>query len=105
VHIPLRSLAAALLVLLLHPLVLGAPVLEPHLHLRLGEIEGLGQGLAFRPHHVLVALEGVLQLEELRWREGGADALGFAERGHQETLKKSREERVSVSHMEFLVTI
>lgn len=37
VHVPLRS-GASLLVLLLHALVLGAPVLEPDFHLRLREV-------------------------------------------------------------------
>lgn len=89
VHIPLRSSLAALLILLLHPLVLSASVLEPHLHLSLGQIEVLRQGLSLCPHYVLVALEGVLQLQQLRRREGGADAFRFAERGHQETLKEA----------------
>lgn len=90
VQIAFGSPAASLLVLLLHPFVFGAAVLEPHLHLRLGQIEGLGQGLALGPHHVLVALEGVLQLQELRRREGGTNAFRLAERRYQETLKKKK---------------
>jgi len=62
------------------PLALGSPVLEPDLHLRLGQIQGLGELLALLPHHVLVLLEGLLELEQLAGREGGADSLWFAER-------------------------
>ena len=49
---------------LLDPLVLGAPVLEPDLDLRLGQVERLGELEAARPRDVLVAL--VLQLQPQR---------------------------------------
>ena len=51
-----------------------------HNYLRLGQIQGLGELLALLPHHVLVLLEGLLELEQLAWREGGSDSLWFAER-------------------------
>ena len=49
---------------LLDPLVLCAPVLEPDLDLRLGQVERLGELEAPGPRDVLVAL--VLQLEPQR---------------------------------------
>ena len=51
-----------------------------HNYLRLGQIQGLGELLALLPHHVLVLLEGLLELEQLAGREGSADSLWFAER-------------------------
>ena len=55
---------------LLDPLVLGAPVLEPDLDLRLGQVERLGELEAPGSRDVLVAL--VLQFEPQRLvgREG-----------------------------------
>ena len=53
---------------LLDPLVLGAPVLEPDLDLRLGQVERLGELEAARPRDVLVAL--VLQLQPQRLVRG-----------------------------------
>jgi len=58
-------------------------------HLGFGQAEPLGQLLALRPHHVVVPLEGVLQFEQLRRREGGADALRLAEWLEQEICKRS----------------
>lgn len=49
-------------------------------YLRLGQAQSLGKLLALRAHHIMIALEGVLQLEQLRWREGGANAFRFAKR-------------------------
>ena len=51
-----------------------------HNYLRLGQIQGFSELLALLPHHVLVLLEGLLELEQLAGREGGADSLWFAER-------------------------
>lgn len=87
VHVPLRA-GASLLVLLLHALVLGAPVLEPDFHLRLREVQRLGECLPLRAHHILIALECVLQLQQLRRREGGANALWLAEWLQQEVYKE-----------------
>lgn len=50
-------------------------------YLGLGEAEAAGQLLALGAHHVVVLLEGPLQPQELRRREGGADALGFPGKG------------------------
>jgi len=50
-------------------------------YLGLGEAEAAGQLLALGAHHVVVLLEGPLQPQELRRREGGADALGLPSEG------------------------
>lgn len=50
-------------------------------YLGFGEAEAAGQLLAFGAHHVVVLLEGSFQPQELRRREGGADALGFPGEG------------------------
>ena len=50
----------------------------PHLGLR--EIQGLSELLPLLPHHVLVLLEGLLQLQQLAGGEGCPDPLWFAER-------------------------
>lgn len=50
-------------------------------YLGLGEAEAAGQLLALGAHHVVVLLEGPLQAQELRRREGGTDALGFPGEG------------------------
>lgn len=91
VHVTLGAGAAALLVLLLHTLVLGATILEPHFHLRLREIERLREGLSLRADHILIALEGVLQLQQLRRREGGANAFRLAKRLQEEIWKEQAE--------------
>lgn len=91
VHVPLGA-GASLLVLLLHALVLGASILEPHFHLCLRQIQRLGERLTLRSHHILIALEGVLQLEQLRGREGGANALWLAEWLQEEVCKGGGEE-------------
>ena len=57
-------------------------------YLGLGEIQGFGQLLPLLPHHVLVLLEGLLQLEELAGGEGCPDPLWFAE--WQEELREVR---------------
>lgn len=75
------------LLLLLLPLVLGAPVLEPHLDLRLGEAEGLRELLPLGADHVVVLLERVLQLQQLRRGERGADPLRLPERVQQEARR------------------
>ena len=49
---------------LLDPLVLGAPVLEPDLDLRLCQVERLGELEAPRPRDVLVAAVLQLQVQE-----------------------------------------
>lgn len=49
-------------------------------YLRLGQAQSLGKLLTLRTHHIMIALEGVLQLEQLRWREGGTNAFRFAKR-------------------------
>ena len=46
-------------------------------------MQRLGELLPLLAHHVLVVLEGLLQLEQLRGGEGGADPLGLPE-GEQE---------------------
>ena len=50
-----------------------------HNYLSLGQIQGLGELLALLPHHVLVLLERLLQLEELAGGEGCADPLWLSE--------------------------
>lgn len=57
---------------LLDALVLGAPVLEPDLDLRLRQLQALGQLEAARPADVLAALVLQLQPEGLLARERGA---------------------------------
>lgn len=52
-------------------------------HLSLGEIESLGELLPLGAHHVLVLLEGLLELEELARAERRPDPLGLPE-GQQE---------------------
>lgn len=47
-------------------------------YLRLREAEAAGQLLPLRAHHVVVLLEGALQSQQLRGREGRADPLGLA---------------------------
>lgn len=91
VHVTLGAGAAALLVLLLHAFVLGATILEPHFHLRLREIERLRERLSLRADHILIALEGVLQLQQLRRREGGANAFRLAKRLQEEIWKEQAE--------------
>ena len=49
-------------------------------------MQRLGEVLPLLAHHVLVVLEGLLQLEQLRGGEGGADPLGLPE-GQQELRK------------------
>lgn len=49
-------------------------------YLRLGQAQSLGKLLTLRTHHIMIALEGMLQLEQLRWREGGTNAFRFAKR-------------------------
>lgn len=65
-------------------LVLGPPVLEPYFHLRFCEAEGLCELFPFRADYVVVLLEGVLQLEELRRGEGRPDPLWFPKRVQKE---------------------
>ena len=55
-------------------------------HLCLGEVEHLGELLPLLAHDVLVLLEGLLEFEELRGTEGGADPFGLTE-GQQEGWK------------------
>lgn len=55
------------------PLV--APVLEPYLHLRLGEVQGRGQAGPLRRGQVPLHVEGGLQLEDLAPGEDGAGLL------------------------------
>lgn len=50
-------------------------------YLRLREAEAAGQLLPLRTHHVVVLLEGALQSQQLRGREGRADPLGLAREG------------------------
>lgn len=50
-------------------------------YLRLREAEAAGQLLPLGAHHVVVLLEGALQPQELRGREGRADPLGLAREG------------------------
>jgi len=50
---------------------LGAPVLEPHLHLRLGHGQLVGELGALRPGQILGLLEGLLEHVDLVAREGG----------------------------------
>ena len=50
-------------------------------YLRLGEAEAAGQLLPLGAHHVVVLLEGTLQSQQLRGREGRADPLRLAREG------------------------
>lgn len=50
-------------------------------YLRLREAEAAGQLLPLGAHHVVVLLEGALQAQQLRGREGRADPLGLAREG------------------------
>ena len=54
-------------------LPLGASVLEPDLHLGLGEVQGRGDGVTVEHGQVVGALETVLQYSELVHGERGAD--------------------------------
>lgn len=56
-------------------------------YLCLRQAESLGQLLALRSHHIMIALKGVLQLKQLRGREGGAHPLWLAKRLQQEVCK------------------
>lgn len=49
-------------------------------YLRLRQAQSLGKLLTLRSNHIMIALEGVLQFEQLRWREGGANAFRLAKR-------------------------
>lgn len=70
---------AQLLLGLLAALPLHAPVLEPDLHLGLGEHERGGHFEAFRSRQVFVLAELVLQFEQLLARECSARSPGFAQ--------------------------
>lgn len=70
-------------IFLLLPLVFRPPVLEPYFNLSFREIESLGELLPLGAHHVLVLLEGLLELEELARAERRPDPLGLPE-GQQE---------------------
>lgn len=50
------------------------------IYLSFREVQVLGELLPLRADHVVVALEGVLQLQQLRGRKRRPDALGLAER-------------------------
>lgn len=54
------------------PLPLVPPVLEPDLHLRLGEVQRRGQAGPLRAAQVAFDVEGGLQLEDLAPGEHGA---------------------------------
>lgn len=56
------------------------PNLESSSYLRFREVQILGQLFPLGSDHVVVALEGVFQFEQLRGREGRPDAFRFAER-------------------------
>ena len=49
-------------------------------YLCLGEVEGLGELLPFRAHHVLILLKGLFQLQQLARTERRPDPLWFPER-------------------------
>lgn len=53
---------------------------KKRIYLSFREVQVLGELLPLRSDHVVVALEGVLQLQQLRGRERRPDALGLAER-------------------------
>lgn len=68
-----------LCLLALQPLLLplGAPVLEPDLHLGLGEAQGRGDGVALQHRQVVAPLEAALQRLQLLQGERGADPPAF----------------------------
>lgn len=57
---------------------LGAPVLEPDLHLSLGEAQGRGDAVTLEHWQVMTSLEAVLQHLQLLQRERGADPTPLA---------------------------
>lgn len=63
---------------------------KKRIYLSFREVQVLGELLPLRSDHVVVALEGVLQLQQLRGRECRPDALGLAER--DEVVCGKREE-------------
>lgn len=78
---------------LFNPLVLGAPVLEPDLDLRLTEAQLGGQLQTPGPCHILGAAELHLEAEGLRRAKGGSLAPGTGTRssppGHWNTHKQT----------------
>jgi len=82
-----RSRSWWIVTFLLHPFVLGPPVLEPDLHLSFGQVERLRQLFAFGSHHVVVLLEGVFQLQQLTGTESRSHSLRLAERRQQKTCQ------------------
>jgi len=60
--------------------VLRPAVLEPDFHLSFRKVEILGELLPLLPDHVLVLLEGLLQLQQLVRRECCSDPFWFSER-------------------------
>lgn len=56
-------------------------------YLSFSQAEGLGERLPLCAHHIVIALEGVLQLQQLRRRECSADPLGLSEGLQQEVWK------------------
>lgn len=82
--------------LLLHALVLGAPILEPDFDLCFREVQILGQLFPLGSDHVVVALEGVFQFEQLRGREGRPDAFRFAERDEVVARESNGEDATAV---------
>lgn len=56
-------------------------------YLRLREAKSLGQLLALGAHHIMIALKGVLQLKQLRRREGGSYPLWLAKWLQKEVCK------------------
>ena len=62
----------------LDPLPLGPAVLEPDLHLHLGQPQGVGDLRALGQREVLFAVELLLQLQQLFTGEGRATSPGFA---------------------------
>ena len=64
-------------------------------HLGFGELETLGEILPLGAHHVVIPFELLLELEELRGREGGADPLRLpVERVAHQQSEARAEERI-----------
>lgn len=75
-----NSLHLLCLLWLVRPAALGfgAPVLEPHLHLGLGELQAGGELPPFGSHEVRVQGEGGFELFKLRRGKGGPGSFGSA---------------------------
>ena len=83
-------------VLLLLPL--GASILEPDLHLRLGHVEQRGDLGSFARRQVLLRLELLLELEDLTTAEGGARLLLLLLARHRRRGRRCRRCNMTAKH-------